>query len=100
MTNQDLRAQLDENLDEAEREWLIPHVQRDSVIIVATGLDLLDVGEAIASDKASTVQNWIDEALISKPSEVQVGEWNMQREKRFSTLIVQPFVLVQEKVAA
>jgi len=100
MTNQDLRAQLDENLDEAEWEWLIPHVQRDSVIIVATGLDLLDVGEAIASDKASTVQNWIDEALISKPSEVQVGEWNMQREKRFSTLIVQPFVLVQEKVAA
>ncbi|BAY86379.1 hypothetical protein NIES267_58850 [Calothrix parasitica NIES-267] len=100
MTNQDLRAQLDENLDEAEWEWLIPHVQRDSVIIVATGLDLLDVGEAIASDKASTVQNWIDEALISKPSEVQMGEWNMQREKRFSTLIVQPFVLVQEKVAA
>ncbi len=100
MTNQDLRAQLDENLDEAEWEWLIPHVQRDSVIIVATGLDLLDVGEAIASDKASTVQNWIDEALISKPSEVQMGEWNMQREKRFNTLIVQPFVLVQEKVAA
>ena len=100
MTNQDLRAQLDENLDEAEWEWLIPHVQRDSVIIVATGLDLLDVGEAIASDKASTVQNWIDEALISKPSEVQMGEWNMQREKRFNTLIVQPFVLVQEKAVA
>ncbi|MDY6898021.1 MAG: DUF2288 domain-containing protein [Cyanobacteriota bacterium] len=100
MTNQDLRAQLDENLDEAEWEWLIPHAQRDSVIIVATELDLLDVGEAIASDKASEVQNWIDEALISKPSEVQMGEWNMQREKRFSTLIVQPFVLVQEKVAA
>ena len=100
MTNQDLRAQLDENLDEAEWEWLIPHVQRDSVIVVAKELDLLDVGEAIASDKASTVQNWIDEALISKPSEVQMGEWNMQREKRFNTLIVQPFVLVQEKAVA
>jgi len=100
MTNQDLRAQLDENLDEAEWEWLIPHVQRDSVIVVATELDLLDVGEAIASDKASEVQSWIDEALISKPSEVQMGEWNMQREKRFSTLIVQPFVLVQEKATA
>ncbi|MEM1394896.1 MAG: DUF2288 domain-containing protein [Cyanobacteria bacterium P01_D01_bin.116] len=97
MTNQDLRAQLDENLDEAEWEWLIPHAQRDSIIVVATELDLLDVGEAIASDKASEVQNWIDEALISKPSEVQMGEWNMQREKRFNTLIVQPFVLVQEK---
>ena len=100
MTNQELRAQLDENLDEAEWEWLIPHAQRDSIIVVATELDLLDVGEAIASDKASEVQNWIDEALISKPSEVQMGEWNMQREKRFNTLIVQPFVLIQEKTAA
>ena len=99
MTNQDLRAQLDENLDEAEWEWLIPHVQRDSVIIVTSELDLLEVGEAIAADKASTVQNWIDEALIAKPSAAQIGEWNMQREKRFDTLIVQPFVLVQEKAA-
>ncbi|MEB3219895.1 MAG: DUF2288 domain-containing protein [Nostocales cyanobacterium 94392] len=100
MTNQDLRAQLDEILDESEWGWLIPHVQRDSVIVVATELDLLDVGEAIASDKSSQVQNWIDEALIAKPSAAQVGEWNMQREKRFNTLIVQPFVLVQEKAAA
>ena len=100
MTNQDLRAQLDEILDESEWEWLIPHVQRDSVIVVATGLDLLDVGEAIASDQTSQVQNWIDEALIGKPSSIQVGEWNMQRKKRFNTLIVQPFVLVQEKITA
>ncbi len=99
MTNQDLRAQLDENLEESEWEWLIPHAQRDSVIVVAIELDLLDVGEAIASDKASQVQNWIDEALIAKPSAVQIGEWNMQREKRFETLIVQPFVLVKEKIA-
>ncbi|NJM22360.1 MAG: DUF2288 family protein [Richelia sp. RM2_1_2] len=100
MTNQDLRAQLDEILDESEWGWLIPHVQRDSVIVVATELDLLDVGEAIASDKSSQVQNWIDGALIAKPTAVQVGEWNMQREKRFNTLIVQPFVLVQEKDVA
>jgi len=40
------------------------------------------------------------QALIAKPSAVQMGEWNMQREKRFNTLIVQPFVLVQEKAAA
>lgn len=100
MINQDLRAQLDENLDEAEWEWLIPHAQRDSIIVVATELDLLDVGEAIASDKVSEVQNWIDEALIAKPSVGQMGEWNMQKEKRFNTLIVQPFVLVQEKAAA
>ncbi len=99
MTNQDIRAQLDENLDEAEWGWLIPHVQKDSVIVVSAELDLIDVGVAIASDKVSQVQNWIDEALIAKPSAAQMGEWNIEREKRFNTLIVQPFVLVQEKAA-
>jgi hypothetical protein len=100
MTDRDLRAELIENLDEAEWSWLIPHVQRDAVIVVTEGLNLVDVGVAIASDRISEVQVWIDEALIAKPSVTQVGEWNMQQEKRFNTLIVQPFVLVQEKVAA
>ncbi|GAB1543801.1 DUF2288 domain-containing protein [Scytonema sp. NUACC21] len=99
MTNQDLRSELTENLDEAAWEWLIPHVQRDAVIVVAAGLDLLEVGVAIASDRVAEVQVWIDEALITKPSVAQVGKWNTQKEKRFNTLIVQPFVLVQEKVA-
>lgn len=100
MTNQDLRSELTEGLDEAEWEWLIPHVQRDVVIVVARELDLLDVGVAIASDNVLEVETWIDEALLAKPSTIQVGEWNLERTKRFSTLIVQPYVLVQEKVAA
>ncbi|MDM9385122.1 MULTISPECIES: DUF2288 domain-containing protein [unclassified Chlorogloeopsis] len=100
MTNQDLRAELTENLDEAEWEWLVPHMLRDAVIVVNPELDILDVGVAIASDNVSEVQIWIDEALIAKPSTTQMTEWNSDRAKRFNTLIVQPFVLVQEKVAA
>jgi hypothetical protein len=96
----DLKAKLTENLDEAEWEWLIPHAQRDSVIVVAEGLDLLDVGEAIASDNTTSVQLWIDEQLITKPTPVQLGEWNSDRTKRFQALIVEPYVLVQEKAAA
>jgi hypothetical protein len=96
----DLRAELTEILDQAEWEWLIPHVQRDAVILVADNLDLLDVGVAIASDNIPSVQVWIDEQLITKPTPVQLGEWNSDRTKRFNTLIVQPYVLVQEIVAA
>ncbi|MBH8574187.1 DUF2288 domain-containing protein [Nostocaceae cyanobacterium CENA369] len=92
----DLRAELKENLDEAEWDWLIPHVQRDAVIVVALALDLLDVGEAIANDRTSSVQQWIDQQLIAKPTTVQMGEWNSDRTKRFHTLIIQPYVLVQE----
>ncbi len=100
MANQDLRAQLQENLDEAEWDWLIPHAKRDAIIIVAAGLDLLEVGVALASDNTAKVEVWISEALITKPSSEQMGEWNSDRTRRFDTLIVQPYVLVQEKVAA
>ena len=97
---QDLRAELLESLDEAEWEWLIPHVRRDALVVVAPQLDLLDVGVAIASDNVSSVQQWIGEELIYKPSAGQLADWNCDRTKRFNTLIVQPFVLVQEPVAA
>ena len=99
MSNEELRQQLTENLDEAEWEWLSPHVKRDAVIVVAKELDLLDVGEAIASDKVSEVQVWIEEAFITKPSNEQMGEWNNQQDKRFNALIVEPYVLIQEKMA-
>lgn len=92
----DIRAELADNLDEAEWEWLIPHVQRDSVLVVANELDLLDVGVALASDNVPSVQHWISEQLIQKPSQNQLSDWNGDRQKRFNTLIVQPFVLVQE----
>ncbi|MCV3215470.1 DUF2288 domain-containing protein [Plectonema radiosum NIES-515] len=93
----DLRTELTQNLDEAEWEWLIPHVQRDAVILVPIELDLLNVGIAIASNNTPQVQQWIDEQLLAKPSVTQIGEWNGDFTKRFVTLIVQPYVLIQEK---
>ncbi len=96
----DLRTELTENLDEAEWDWLIPHVQRDAVIVVSQDLDLLDVGVAIASDQVSSVQQWIDQQLMAKPSNIQMGNWNSDRTKRFQTLIIQPYVLVQEMAAS
>ncbi|MBF2066798.1 MAG: DUF2288 family protein [Calothrix sp. C42_A2020_038] len=93
----DIRAELIESLDEAEWDWLIPHAQRDAIILVSSQLDIIDVGAAIASEKTKEVQIWIDEALITKPSIQQLGTWNTDRSKRFETLIVQPYVLVKEK---
>ncbi|NRB06471.1 MAG: DUF2288 domain-containing protein [Richelia sp.] len=97
MSNQDLRMQLQENLDEAEWDWLIPHAKRDAIIVVTPVLDLIEVGVAVASDNTAKVGVWISEALIAKPSAEQMGKWNSYRTKRFDTLIVQPYVLIQEK---
>ena len=92
----DLRAQLTATLDEAEWDWLAPHARRDLVIWVALGLDLIEVGVAIATDDAPCIQSWIDQALIQKPSSAQLSVWNQNQSKRFQSLIVQPYVLVQE----
>ncbi|MBW4478473.1 MAG: DUF2288 domain-containing protein [Tolypothrix brevis GSE-NOS-MK-07-07A] len=94
---QDLRTELTQILDEAEWEWIIPHVQRDAVILVPIELDLLNVGIAIASDDTPQVEQWIDQQLLVKPSVTQIGEWNGDRTKLFLTLIIQPYVLIQEK---
>jgi len=93
----DLRNQLAESLDEAEWEWLIPHAKRDAVLVVDPQLDLLDVGVAIANDNTTSVENWINRQLLTKPSLVKLGEWNNERSKQFKTLIIQPYVLIQEK---
>jgi hypothetical protein len=93
----DIITELTENLDEAEWDWLVPHAQRDAIILVSSHLNLLDVGVAIASDSTNEVQVWIDEALITKPTTEQLGIWNTDRSKRFDTLIVQPYVLIKEK---
>lgn len=93
---QDLRAELAESIDEAEWNWLMPHVQRGAVVVVDKNLDLLDVGVAIATDNVSSVQHWIGEQLIYKPSPEDKEAWNRNQTKRFNALIVQPYVLVQE----
>ncbi|MEO1404474.1 MAG: DUF2288 family protein, partial [Cyanobacteria bacterium J06635_1] len=42
------------------------------------------------------VQRWIGEALIAKPSPEQLSIWADDHGKRFNSLIVQPYVLVQD----
>lgn len=93
---EDLKAELASGLDEAEWDWLKPHAQRDCLIVVAPGLNLLDVGVAIASDDVSSVQHWISEQMIYKPSLNQMADWQAKESQRFNALIVQPYVLVQE----
>ena len=92
---QDLRAELAETLDEAEWEWLMPHAKRDAIVIVAPELNLLDVGVAIASDDKASVESWINQQQLSKPSPEQLSDWGNEPTRRFKALIVQPYVLVQ-----
>ena len=92
---EELRKQLNEEMADVNWNDIKPHAQRDAVIVVNEKLDLLDVGVAIAQDDQMSVEHWITEQLISKPSNQQLSDWNVNQTQLFKTLIVQPFVLVQ-----
>lgn len=92
-----LAEQLANEIADVEWEVLIPHAKRDAVVVVCDDLNLLAVGIAIANDDALSVQNWIAEQSIHKPTLEQLTTWNSAQDKEFTTLIVQPYVLVQEK---
>jgi hypothetical protein len=89
----DLRQTLTESLDEAQLDWLVPHLEKDVVIWVDAGLDLVDVGLAIATDDSSKVRRWIEEQFLIKPTPDTIATWNSHQ--RFQALIVQPYILIR-----
>ena len=93
---QDLQAELAGRMGEAEWDWLMPHAERDALVLVASDLDLVDVAVAIANDESGTVQQWIEQSLIKKPSRTQITDWSKSPSKRFNALILQPYVLIQD----
>ena len=92
---EELRKKLEEDMADVNWNDIKPHAQRDAVIVVNETLNLLDVGVAIAQDDKKAVEHWITEQLISKPSNQQLSDWNIDQTQLFKTLIVQPFVLVK-----
>lgn len=93
---QDLRTELTNMVGPVEWHNLLPHAARDNLVIVNPGLDLVDVGLAIAGDNVTAVNRWIREALVTKPTAEQLTEWDRDRSRQFQALIVQPYVLIQD----
>jgi hypothetical protein len=94
--SQALQTELADRVGPAQWDWLKPHISRDAVVIVDPQLDLVEVGLALATDNVQAVQHWIGEALLSKPTVEQLETWDREDCKPWNSLIVQPYVLVQE----
>lgn len=88
--------QLRKHFDEAEWAWIKPHTERGIVIVVDEFLDLLQVGEAIASDRSVEVQKWINQNLLTKPTPQHIINWDANPKERFLCLVVQPYILIQD----
>lgn len=74
------------------------HVARDAVIIADEQLDLVDVGMALATNDTRTVEAWIQAGKLQKPSAEDLSRWSLATNLTFTSVVVQPFVLIYRPV--
>jgi hypothetical protein len=85
-------------IDETEWNWLRPHLERGALILVNDSLDLAEAALKVSQDDVSTIEQWVSEGKIGKPTETQILHWNDEKQKKFSMLIISPYVLIQERL--
>lgn len=93
----DTRERLERDLAAVEWPVLRPHAGRGALLHVDLGLDLVEVANAIAEDDSGRVAAWIEMGLLAKPTPEQCSRWEGGAAGGLLTLIVQPYVLVQER---
>jgi hypothetical protein len=91
-----LKEKLEQDVADISWKELQVHAKRDAIIVIKDELELSVVAVAIAEDDTTSVQGWIGEEVIAKPTAQQLTDWNQNPEKQFVALIVQPFVVVKE----
>lgn len=91
-----LKEKLTKEVADISWQELQPHARRDAIIVIKKELDLPEVAAAIAEDNTVSVQKWISNKSIAKPTAKQLTDWNNNLNKQFIALIVQPFVVVKE----
>jgi hypothetical protein len=91
----DIRKKLQDELDTIDWRALRVHMRRDSMILVAPELDLLEVAWRVARDRAEEVSGWIADGRLRKPGAEELTAWEREMEKPFRMLVVAPYVLMQ-----
>lgn len=92
----EIREGFEKDLAEVDWSSLRIHTQRDSLIMVAVQLDLVDVACKVAADAINEIGEWIEGGLIGKPTAEQLSTWESQLDKPFRMLIAAPYILIQE----
>lgn len=94
----DLENKLKTEVDKASWDMLLDHHERGAVFLVASGVDLVKVGAAIASDNSELVGLWLQNSELKKVTpEMSLDFEKDLKSKLFDFLIVQPYVLIKLK---
>lgn len=91
-----LRVRLTETMGPVTFDVLAPHLERDAVVLVASTIELVDAAIAVAQDDTDKVRAWIEDGTFRKPSVSERTRWKDQMGREWTSVVVQPFVLIQD----
>ena len=97
LNEEELRQKI--NLETGQLSWseLQKHFAKGNVIIVNPELDLIDAATRFAEDNKDIVGQWIQSEKIKRALDDDARQWN-ERNGSFWTVVVAPWILVQEIV--
>ena len=93
--NKTTREKLAGQIGTAPWSLLEVHAHGDHLILADASLSVLDVATAVANNESETVNAWIEQGLLAKPSLEQWTRFKNEDGMRFQFVIVHPFVIGQ-----
>lgn len=96
LNSEELRQKI--NLETGSIEWseLVRHFAKGMVVVIGADLDLIEVAERFAADDQTQVAAWIEQDKISRAQDDDARRWH-ENDSTFWSVVVAPWVLVQEK---
>lgn len=76
---------------------LKPHAERGAVFVVSQDLELMEVAMAVRDDVVDKVQGWLASGALARPSTEKLAALDANPTIEMSFVIVQPYVLIQQK---
>lgn len=85
------------NNETAKLPWqeLLRHFAAGNVIVVADGIDLIEVAARMAADDKECIMRWLTDGSIAKATDTQAQGW-LDTDASMWTVVVKPWVLVQQ----
>jgi len=94
----ELKEKLSKEILDSGWDPIAPHFARGSVYLLDYDLDIVEVGEAMATDNVSAIKQWLDDGLMSPPTSEEATAFAKSSDLFFNMLIIEPYVLIQRKL--
>lgn len=91
-----VRAKLEQTAGPVFYSDIAAHLARDAVFVIARSVSLIECGVAVGTDDVTRVEAWVASGELRKPSRAERDAWPNEAGRRWLSVVVQPFILVQD----